>query len=236
MIIPLERVPACIGSYDIDRDGKAREMPVRALWLAPDAAKVFNADMYDKVVVSDMFRSPDSSKAAVAAGRGAAAPGWSAHNYGRAIDIDVRQTMRNLGLGTKAELDVWMSAHGWWCWREDHVMPAWKPRPNEAWHYYWAPKGVEYIGGGSVQWWNRTMGTDYPPLEWGIPTHEQRQKWLRDAGFYHGEIDGKWGSMSKQAYYAFTVAWGPRTDRTLAYMAWFLPRSRALRLGTTLPQ
>jgi hypothetical protein len=227
--IPLERVTApVVGVYDINRDGKPEELPARALWLCPEAAAWFNAGHGAGLVVSDMFRGPDSSKAAVASGRGAAAPGRSSHNYGRAIDIDVRETMERLGLGVKAELDAWMNASGWWCWREDHARPSWNPRPNEAWHYFWAPNVVTYHGGSAARWWQRTMDAEYPV---GIPDARDRQTWLRSLGYYSGVIDGAWGPLSRTALAAFGRAWGLTTDRTLAYTAWHWARRHSIPNG-----
>lgn len=213
MIIPLVRVPRCRGSYDIDGDGKPQEMPLRALWLAPDAAESFSRDLADHVVVSDMFRGPDSSLAAKRAGRGAAAPGYSAHNYGRAIDINIRETMRELGLGTKAELDTWMDAHGWRCWRRDHAMA------SEAWHYYWTT-GVEWRGVPMLEW-QAACERDFPAVgATGRHDAYARQSALSVLGYYSGECDGKWGPLSRAAAHAFERAWGPNTDRTLFYVAW----------------
>lgn len=215
--IPLRRVTAPVrGVYDINRDGKKEELPKRALWLAPEAADWFNAGHGADLVVSDMFRGPDSSKAAVASGRGAAAPGRSSHNYGRAIDIDVGDTMRRLGLGTKAELDVWMASGGWFCWREDHAMPSWKGKPNEAWHYFWAPDGVRYIGGNAVKWWSAELERAYPARL----SVEGRQEALGDLGYYGGAFDGRWGPLSQRAATEFAISWGRSDDRTLAFVDW----------------
>lgn len=222
MIIPLERVTVPHGSYDLNGDGRKEEMPKRACFLAPDAARAW-APVADLIVVSDMFRGPGSSAHAVATGRGAASPGLSAHNYGYAIDIDVSKTMRRIGLGIKAELDAWMWAHGWGCWREDHAMPAWKPRPNEAWHYFWIGSHFEagYRPYGDtrslVPWWGAVLADRFPV---DIRGAGDRQVMLYDLGFYEGALDGKWGRLSQAALERFGRAWGTQSDRCLAFVHW----------------
>lgn len=218
----LQAVDVPHGSYDLNGDGVAAEMPARACFLAPDAAAAW-APMADLVVVSDMWRSPDSSKAAVAAGRGAAAPGFSGHNYGLSIDIDVQKTKKRLGLTLKAELDVWMNAHGWWCWREDHAEPKWSPKPNEAWHYNFAPNGVKYEDGHCVRWLQLEIRRRYPVPDLRPIDDEQHD--LAELGLYHGRIDGKAGPLTTQARIAFLASWGcPR--QLYARTLWFVAEAR----------
>lgn len=229
MIIPLVKVEVPHGSYDLNHDGKAEEMPARACYLHPDAALAWSS-VADLIVVSDMFRGPGASAQAVASGRGAAPPGLSAHNYGRAIDIDVGRTMRRVGLGIKAELDAWMWSHGWGCWREDHAMPSWRPRPNEAWHYFWCGSApVTYATYGEtrslVPWWGKTLAEQYPTQ---IPAVLERQQALRELGYYEGRADGKWGPLSQAALERFGRAWGTQSDRALAFVRWFSRRQRQL--------
>ena len=119
MIIPLVKVDHVRGIYGPNKDS----MPARMRWLRPDAAASF-AQIADVVTVSDMFRSPDSSLQAVREGRGAAAPGRSSHNYGRAIDVDIDHTMRDLKFTTKRALDDFMAGHGWHCCRDRFVLCA----------------------------------------------------------------------------------------------------------------
>jgi hypothetical protein len=221
--IELAAVPRCRGVYDIDRDGTKAEMPKRALWLAPDAAECFDRHLAGVLVVSDMFRSPDSSLAAVRSGRGAAAPGRSSHNYGRAIDVDVDAALEETGHKTKVALDAWLASLGWHCWRDDHAMPSWRPI-NEAWHYFWAPGGARYVRGSAVQWWADEMLTVYPAKL----TEVDAQSCLATLGLYSGGLDGKFGTLSRRALEAFQRGWGRRatgwldddTMRCLAYVAW----------------
>lgn len=225
MILRLHRVPVPHGSYDLNNDGRSDEMPERACRLAPDVVPYWLA-VKDYVVVSDMYRSADSSLAAVRSGRGAAEPGYSGHNFGLSIDIDVHKTMKKVGVDLKAELDTWMSAHGWFCWREDHDLPKWRPRPNEAWHYNFAPHGVTYNYGSCVKWLGaeilRRHGVDF---ELGAIEVQGALARLR---LYSGAIDGKIGPLTALALERFRLMWGipaptaprmldRRTLRTLAF-------------------
>jgi hypothetical protein len=211
--------------------GRAHDtMPERMRLLHPDAARDF-APIASWAIVSDMFRTPESSLAAVRAGRGAQPPGYSAHNYGLAVDLaldddrkehgDGALTLlgRHLGLGrraTKRELDLEMEGHGWFCHRRDHVMGF------EAWHYNHgiAPAGKltsDEIEARIVELYGAALA----------PDDAECQRLLTRLGCYHGEIDGDIGPRSREAARAFERAWGlnvdgvldKRTRRTLAYVA-----------------
>lgn len=156
MQVDLVQVPPCRGIYGPAHD----QLPARMRWLHPDAAEAFES-IRDVVAVSDMFRSPQASLAAVQGGRGAAAPGKSSHNYGRAIDIDVPYSLRLLGC-SKVQLDEMLAERGWWCWREDHELK------KEGWHMFFSPTPVAYAWDpyartrNCVAWWSREMARLYP--------------------------------------------------------------------------
>jgi len=62
-VLPAESVA---GIYDID--GVSERLPARMLFLEPAAAAAFLAEPSRNLVCSDMFRSPESSLAAVRSG------------------------------------------------------------------------------------------------------------------------------------------------------------------------
>jgi hypothetical protein len=225
LVIPLQRIERCTGIYDCDGDGTKAEMPRRALWLSPPAAVSFNAHLADVVTISDMFRSADSSLAARKAGRGAAAPGRSAHNYGRAIDVDVSVTMARLKLANKAALDAWLAERGWHCWRADHKLE------RESWHYYYGagptgyPSPPVYRGGNAVAWWTADMAATFP-VAFNVA---RRQRALSALGFYGGALDGIAGPLTRLAEATCARAWGASDDRTLAFVEWCRTNARALR-------
>ncbi len=169
-----------------------------------------------------MFRSAEASLWAIRHRKGAQPPGWSGHNYGRSIDLDLKATMKNLGLRSKRELDEWMAARGWYCHRRDH---RWR---HECWHYnYLGPDGGGYLQDGD----RRTNAALQRLLKalygehWTL-TAVEIQKALAQLRMYGGAIDGDIGPISRAAVRAFQRAWGlkvdgvpgKKTQRTLAYV------------------
>ncbi len=197
------------------------KMPARARYLHPDAAESYRAFPLGIMVVSDMFRTPESSLQAVAENRGALAPGYSAHNYGFAIDIDVTAVSKNLFKKVdKKALDDWMEARGWFCHRRDHL------RDWEEWHYNFLGIGTAispkvkstsgYVEARILEEYGEVLAL----------TETQAQEALTELKLYHGEIDGLFGKVSKTALMMFqrSVNLEPsgrldaRTQRTLAYV------------------
>ena len=89
---------------------------------------------------SDMLRSPMESLHAMQVKRGVQPPGFSGHNFGFSIDIDVGDCIKRLSLVNKSGLDVWMNARGWFCHRKDHALDA------ESWHYnFFGDSQGEYL-------------------------------------------------------------------------------------------
>jgi hypothetical protein len=220
--LKLKKMPSHVqGIYGPNKD----RMPERALFLHPEAADSFFG-FCEYAVVSDMFRSPESSLAAVRAGRGAKAPGFSGHNYGLAIDLDVKATMRmlvergNLPGASKLTLDRFMEDHGWFCHRRDHLLD------HESWHY-------NFLGIGAVI--SPKVRTTSGYIEARIlelygdqlkPDDVTCQGLLANLGIYNGKLDGEIGPISKAAINVFRRGWGlgegtldTRTRRTLAYVA-----------------
>lgn len=212
------------GIYKIE--GKRGKMPPRALYLHPEAALSFRHDLY-KFVVSDMLRSAESSLRAVREGRGAMPPGFSGHNYGLSIDIEVDSAMEILGVKTKAELDRFMESRGWYCHRRDGK------RGHEDWHYNYlrifetldgkpltiSPK-VKSTSGYLEQLIERLYGAEL------VPSDTEAQEMLYALKLYRGVIDGKIGPRSREAIRAFQRTWGiketgkldRKTRRTLAFV------------------
>jgi hypothetical protein len=200
---------------------------LRSLFMHPRAAASFLADLADRVVVVDMFRAADASLVAVAHGHGSRSPGFSGHNFGLSIDVDVDRALRELGLN-KSAFDRWMADRGWVCGRRDAM------RGLDDRHY-------DYLRGAN--------GELAPDVETVIratygdalfPELEECQILLRKLRLYSGVIDGTLGPLTAEAIAAFQRAWNltteprgrramldPRTRRTLAYV------THHRRLGTT---
>lgn len=217
------------GIYGDRRD----RMPTRALWLHPDAAAAFRS-IAGWAVVSDMFRTPESSLRAVREGRGAQPPGYSAHNYGLAIDLALTDSNREHGDGaltrlgremfggrraSKAELDAEMERHGWYCHRRDHTLGF------ESWHYNFLGVGAVVAGAITSDEVEARIQQLYG-AQLGPDTREC-QRLLAKLKLYGGDVDGIVGPQTREAVRTFERAWqlnvdstlDARTRRTLAYVA-----------------
>jgi len=239
MQIDLVAMPASlvVGIY-----GKSKnEMPSRARFLQSKVAGAYAALMTSgkPVKVSDMCRSPESSLAAVKAGRGAQRPGYSGHNYGFSIDVDVTQWLKSHSKGRhKEELDEFMNEHGWYCHRKDHL------RAMEDWHYnYFGDDPDRYLAACARK--QRTASG----LEQLIQDHYgdamtltkiDVQTALESLHLYAGAIDGLIGPISKEAILAFQRAWmlttdgdwkGPQFQRTLSFVAGFADLQERVAAG-----
>jgi hypothetical protein len=211
------------GSYTIH--GLANRMPDKALFLEPQAARSFDADLADSIQVSDMFRTPESSLLAVETGRGALAPAFSGHNFGKSIDIEVDLAKKTLGIPSKRALDEWMEARGWFCFWRDH-----RENGSEIWHYNYF--GVGYQIDPTVHSTTAYLEAEIrklyePAFQAMLADANAQQSALAKLGLYGGEIDGVIGPQSKRALACFRKAWDLpvdgeidyRTARTLAYVA-----------------
>jgi len=216
LTIDLTAVPVCLGIYTV-QGVPHKSMPPRMRFLHPDAAAAFTK-IAPWVVVSDMFRSPESSLQAVREGRGARSPGYSAHNYGLAIDVDIPLSMKNLGVKTKQAFDGEMAQHGFYCHRRDHVIAF------EAWHFNYLGVNAAVAGALTSDEVEAKIVTLYGKFL--RPDEHTCQRMLAKLKLYDGEIDGLIGPRSREAIRAFERTWGlnvdgvldAKTRRTLAYV------------------
>ncbi len=206
--------------------GRIAQLPDRMRYLHPSAAQMYPA-IQDWAVCSDMFRSPESSLAARRSGRGAMPPGYSAHNYGLAIDLDLLASAKNLARMvkrpklTKREFDEALAAAGWFC----HILEPHEWGAFEAWHYnalgiHAQPQGrrsSDDVEDAIVALYGKQLDPDIIECQAALQT----------LGLYHGELDGSPRELTREATRAFQRAWGiaetsrldQRTKRTLAYVA-----------------
>jgi hypothetical protein len=203
MKLKLKALPPTVrGIYEVG--GVAGRMPARTLFLEPAAADSFIRDLLPLVIVSDVLRSPESSLAAVRRRCGAQAPGFSAHNYGWAIDIDTKPTMAAGGYKSKAALDEAMEARGWFCHRRDHALD------SESWHYNHL--GVGYV----VSAKQRSTAPDVEALivaRYGAdmaPSDAECQAMLASLRMYSGAVDGIAGDLTREAVRVFQRAWASK--------------------------
>ncbi len=226
------------GSYTVKGDTTA--MPDRMRMLSPRACDNFMRCLAPFVVVSDMFRSAESSLAALKEGRkGIQPPSFSRHNYGEAIDLGVGETLRRmkgnssvklglfgldkllhvggkpeemgLAVRTKRQLDLWMAERGWFCFRGDHKLLL------ECWHFDFlgasADLAFPYTSKKerSIAW---GQVLEVHAHAWTDVTPQEFQALLAQIGFYKGAIDGKIGPQSRAAIGALQRAWKiPDTEK-----------------------
>jgi hypothetical protein len=226
MELRLKSVGTVRGCYGANHD----EFPARAAYLAPDVADAFVPMVdkigRDKIAFSDIWRSGESSLAAVVAGRGALAPGYSGHNFGVSFDLDVEYTRRALGI-PYAELLRLLAGYGWHCYRQDGA------RGSEDWHFNYLGSAAEAASVLNRMTQNHSTwqgGAEsailkrYPVERFALSASDI-QAGLKKLGLYHGDVDGKFGPLSLAAVGAFCRAWrlpeqtGPRFSRTLAFVA-----------------
>jgi hypothetical protein len=223
MILQLKKMANLFGIYGTKKD----TMPERMSFLHPDAAASFLAmDLPSlRLRVSDVFRSPESSLAAVQAGRGAQMPSYSGHNYGFSVDLDVDYLIKKGRFGSKEALDTFMEKNGWFCHRRDHKLAF------ECWHFNYGigsfiKKGEATTAAAIERKIVATYGAQFKL------TNKDAQAALKKLGLYSGEVDGKIGPISLESVKAFQRCWGldkhprskaeygtigPVTQRTLAY-------------------
>lgn len=200
-------------------------LPRRMRYLSALGAAQTFTDIRDSVIVSDMFRSAEASLRAKRERRGAQRPAYSGHNYGYSIDLAVSQTMRKLQLNSKRALDEIMIEHGWYCHRRDHR------RDFEEWHY-------NFMGIDHDRWVHPTDRRTSAGLErmithnygrwWHKMSATSAQRALQRLGMYDGDLDGRFGPLSKEALRVFQRAWlldkkptgrlNVMAKRTLAYV------------------
>ena len=102
--IPLRRVPNVIGIYKRGENEDffpRRWSLLRDVGPSPTPYEIFQRVMeeFPTLRVSDMIRSPDASLRARLRKRGVQLPGYSGHNFGISIDIDVASILGDIDLG-----------------------------------------------------------------------------------------------------------------------------------------
>lgn len=228
MIIRLVEMPATLHGPD-DSDYKG-QVPRRMRYLAPDVGpKLMELEKgTGGYVYTDVWRSADSSLAARRVKRGVQRPGYSPHNYGLAVDLDLYAIMKKFRVHYTDIAEV-MKAHGWYCHRRDGL----GPDESEAWHFnYLGSDAQRYLQScdiaRAVTWSNavetRIMeryGNDFSL------SPAQIQGLLASLKIYNGELDGNTHTaLCREAVMAFQRAWdldvdgdpGIMTQRTLAFV------------------
>jgi len=149
---------------------------------------------FGKVFLTDCYRDPAASLLARSTKRGVQKPGYSAHNFGLAIDLDVAKMLRVCGY-KKADLDYKMNQYGFRCYRADHKADA-----PEAWHYTFSAKSP---GQEAVE----EVIQSYYGSRFKLDAHGVQEA-LVALRLYAGTIDGKHGPLTRTALGLFQRTWG----------------------------
>ena len=72
-----------------------------------------------QLIYTSIWRSANGSLWAIKNKKGAMAPGYSAHNYGLAVDLTIDQILEEKILSSYDEILDVMEEHGWHCHRRD---------------------------------------------------------------------------------------------------------------------
>lgn len=225
MIIQVTALPEVTkGIYTIH--GVPGQMPARALFLHPRAAASFGImEKTIPLVYSDIFRSAEASLVAVSTKAGTQPPGYSAHNYGLAVDVAVDAVLMQYGW-TYSRLVEELAQFGWYCHRRDGR------RGAEDWHFnYLGPSSDTYLSRVDVltpETWAYAVEArirEFYGEEFTLSNREVQMA-LMKLRLYKGSVDGIFGPLTLEAAHAFQRAWklhvgeiDARTVRTLAYVA-----------------
>lgn len=205
-------------------DGYNGHVPVRALYMAPDAAQsLLQADAAaGGIIFTDILRSAAASLQALRehlAGKkamGVKPPGFSGHGYGLSFDVDVSRTLRRAGI-SYVELREFLEDFGFFCHRRDLDSAG-----SEAQHFNFLTDGRIKIADPTdhVTW--------AAPLEAEIQARYGPQMTMdRDAIATSLVKCGVTAPLYEDAVRQFQSAWalqadgvpGPITQRVLAFVA-----------------
>lgn len=206
-------------------NGIPHRIPLWAGFLHPLAARSYLDDLADSLVVSDMLRTAEGSLIAMASGAGSRPPGYSGHNFGFSIDVNLEKTLAHLSI-SKPAFDRWMVERGWYCARRDAT------RGLDEAHY-------DYLRAGS----ELNLASTADPIrdveqlivrvhgDALFPGDEECEVILKKLKMFGGIADGSLGPLAQEAIRVFQRAWNliadprvtlgaldPRTRRTLAFV------------------
>ena len=201
---------------------------VRMPFLAPEAATAFIILENDTggLIYTDMWRDPTASLLAKRMKRVTQVPGYSLHNYGLAVDIDVK-TYTNEKKIRYEDLLYLLKKRGWVCHRRDGE----EDKPGSEHFNYLGPDADRYLTKCTMD-----------PITWGYPaemrilerfdkdfqlTAKDVQLKLAQLGLYTGIITGQFDMYTREAILAFQRAWDliptgsvdPSLCRVLAFVS-----------------
>lgn len=181
---------------------------IRMPYLAPEAALALLAleKDTDGLVYTDMWRDPMASLLARRSRRFTQLPGYSTHNYGLAIDLDVKAILQQKKIRYEDLLRI-MKKRGWYCHRKDGL-ENWP----EADHF-------DYLGANAQTYLERAT---FDPASWDLPGEmkiwelygknfqlsvREVQEHLAKMHLFSGAFTGHSDPYTREAILAFQRAW-----------------------------
>jgi len=181
---------------------------VRSPYLSPEAALALLALEKDTggLIYTDMWRDPMSSLLARRTRHNTQLPGYSTHNFGLSLDLNVKAILEQKKIRYEDLLRI-MKKRGWYCYRRDGL---------ETW-----PEGdhFDYLGMAAQKYLERTT---MDPASWSLPgemriwelygqyfslSMKEVQEHLTKLRFFYGTITGKNDQYTREAILAFQRAW-----------------------------
>jgi hypothetical protein len=202
--------------------------------LAPDAAESLLKLEKDTggLVYADMWRDAVSSLLAKRTRRATQIPGYSSHNYGMGLDLDVKTILSEKKIRYEDLLHV-MKKRGWYCHRRDGL-----DGQVDSDHF-------NFLGDAANQY---LVKCTQDPITWDNAIEQrifdkyqndfqlstkQAQELLAKIGFYAGESSGAGDLYTREAVMAFQRAWdlieNGLTDTTLCRVLAFVTAEKEFR-------
>lgn len=190
------------------------KMPTRSLFCHPDVWPSLKR-VLPRVVLSDLTRTAESSLNRMIDKPGLAQPpGFSDHGGGGAFDLAIGESIKAGDFKNREMLDRFCMECNfppfWWTPGVNAPKPN-KPGAETYHHSWWDPVGPETHlpqGRSTAAMAERRMLRWYPWLDVDTWQDEERsaQTMLAKLGHYHGDIDGKFGPLSRAALGMFQRA------------------------------
>lgn len=230
VIIDLVPLPALWAARGIYPAPHGTELPERMRYLHPQAADSltgFELEHPGMLWISDCYRSAEASREAWMAHRaGVQRPGWSAHNFGLALDLDIVRILNRSPDLHYADLLAIMARYGWYCHRRD------EQRGAEDWHFNHLGSSADHcllLAGRHPESWSRPVEERIQDLYGSqfLLSIVDCQAALARLGYDCGPADGIPGPRTRAAVERFRQDWSMvpgthldwRVQRLLAYLA-----------------
>jgi len=206
----------------------------RLKYLAPDAAGslIKLEKETGGLIYTDLWRDPVSSLLARRTRKATQLPGYSAHNFGFGIDLDIKTILDEKKIRYEDLLHL-LKKRGWVCHRRDGSGTG-----VDADHF-------NFLGATPNEY---LLKCTMDPITWDLPVEErifemhredfklsthQVQELLKKFGFYAGDASGTNDLYTRESVMAFQRAWdlieNGQVDATLCRVLAFVTSDREVR-------